>query len=186
MKIFRDQIIGVILLISMSLMPSVVFAKSDLSPLSVSKMAKIKAGFLLHFTSYVTWPNTDNSSVNLCIIGKDPFGTFIDKMLDAKPRNRHGNRIILTRLQVGDDVGICQLIFITQNSAVKEFWKTLPEDHSILLISEYAGFTNIGGIINFYEERKRIKIAINLDEARSHKLYISSELLKIVKIISNK
>jgi len=177
----RNCVIGVIFFVSICLTPGLVCAKSDLS-----KTDQIKAGFLLHFTSYVKWPNADKAAVNICIIGHDPFGIFIDRMIDAKPHNRQGQQMILNRLPVGGDVGNCQLIYVTQRSADEAFWRSLPENHKILLVSEYDDFSSEGGIVHFYEQNKRVRIAINLEEARRHQLFISSELLKIVRITSNK
>lgn len=46
-------------------------------------------------------------------------------------------------------------------------------------------FINNGGMINFYQENKRVLLEISLQEVLRNQLTISSELLKLVKITDN-
>ena len=39
---------------------------------------KIKAGYLYNFTKFITWPEVNGATFNLCILGADPFGALID------------------------------------------------------------------------------------------------------------
>jgi hypothetical protein len=51
-----------------------------------------------------------------------------------------------------------------------------------LTISEIEGFTQSGGIINFYIEESKIRFEINVGAAEKAGLKISSKLLKLAKI----
>jgi len=177
---YRFFLFGLILLASNCLALSHVFANTE-----ISKSNKIIAGFIMHFTSYVQWPNNPETEINICIIGENPFGLFLDQMIDARPTNRKGKKITLQQRVVGEDVSPCHVIYVTQQSVTDKFWASLPDAHSILLISEYENFGKEGGMVNFYNDNKRIRISINLSEVKTHKLYISSELLKIARITSN-
>ena len=178
MNIIRICLIGMILLAYSG------YSANIAANTNIAKSEQIKAGFLLHFASFVKWP-TESDTINICIVGRDPFGTFLKSMLETRPTNRQGNRVTLRRLQVGQDVSHCQILFVTQQSVNSIFWKTLPPKHSILLVSDYKHFEDNGGIVFFFEKNKRLRIAVNLEEARKHNLHISSELLKLVKITSN-
>lgn len=164
---------------------SLFLSNSVLAQNKTSKLYQIKAGFLLQFASFVEWPHLDSTVIHLCIVGEDPFGNFIDNMLLTKPIARSGNSMRLVRKSVGDNVSACQIIFITKISATKEFWRSLPSNHSILLVSEYESFTKNGGIINYYEENNRIRLEINQSLAINLNITISSELLKLARITPN-
>ncbi len=158
------------------------FSFNSLSQNKPDKSYQIMAGFLLHFTSFVEWPETNVSFMKLCIVGLDPFVNYIDDMVDARPTNRLGKKIIIDRVSAGDDISQCNIVFIMKKSLTAEFWNSLPENHSILLVSEFNEFLELGGIISFYNESHRIRLEINLTEAKKSKLKISSELLKLAKI----
>jgi hypothetical protein len=151
---------------------------------AVSRKYQITAGYLLHFTSYVRWPNsTAKKNINICIVGTDPFGGFIDEMLKTRPTNREGTPISAKRLAIGDKLGDCHLAFVTQEDVSSKFWRSVPSNHALLLVSDGPDFTKQGGMVSFYEENKRLRIEINLAESRKSNLDISSELLKIARVI---
>jgi hypothetical protein len=64
---------------------------------------------------------------------------------------------------------------------VKKINNKLP----ILLVANDDSFINNGGMINFYQENKRVLLEISLQEVLRNQLTISSELLKLVKITDN-
>lgn len=174
---FKPSLLAITLL-------SAVYFSSDIilaNPLP-SKIYQIKAGFLLQFTSYVEWPDNDRPVINICIFGDDPFGKFIKEMIAEKPTNRTGKKRVLHRIPAGQSLSICQLVFSTENSTTDIFWRSLPDNHSILLVSEFDGFNNQGGMISYYEENRHVRIEINNHAARKAGLNISSELLKHAKL----
>ena len=57
--------------------------------------------------------------------------------------------------------------------------------HSVLVIGESRGFASRGGIINFYvREGKTVRFEINPAAARREHLKISSNLLKLARIVA--
>ena len=55
----------------------------------------------------------------------------------------------------------------------------------ILTVGEFGGFAELGGVINFISERNKVRFEINTDAARSTGLTISSELLKLAKLVKS-
>ena len=154
-------------------------ASAELTP---SRSHQIIAGFLLHFASFVKWPYENIQSINICLVGDDPFGTYIDEMLKAKPLNRSGTKIRVQRIKSGEDLSQCNIAFTTKNSTTPTYWNSLPKQRSILLVSEFENFNHIGGQISFYNEHGHVRIEVNLEEVEKANLKISSELLKLVKL----
>ena len=147
-----------------------------------NKSYQIIAGFLLQFTSFVEWPSGTKDGVNLCLVGGDPFGNFIDEMVKSRPTNRKGQAIIVRRLLLGSSVEFCHIIFSTEQSTNELFWRALPKNHSILLVSETSDFTKNGGFVSVYRENKRIRLDVNLELVNRARLKMSSQLLKLAKI----
>lgn len=159
-----------------------------------SKSYKIKAGFLLQLTSYVTWPSNNQNddgidtnkknNIEICIVGHDPFGAFIDEMITLRPTTDKGQSISIRRLPTTKPLVNCHVVFITERSIDYSFWQSLPPDHTYLLVSEYNGFLQNGGMISLKESKKRIQLNINLQNAKDKKIIISPELLRVSTIIT--
>lgn len=156
-----------------------------------SQSYKIKAGFLLQLTSYVTWPSTNinnnetrKNNIEICIVGHDPFGKFIDEMIAIRPTTNKGQRINLRRVITGKSLNHCHVVFITERSIGDRFWQSLPLNHTYLLVSEYNGFLQKGGMISLKEDKKHIQLNINLQNSHDKKIIISPELLRVSTIIT--
>ncbi len=144
---------------------------------------KVKAAYLLHFSSYVSWPKNDLSAVNLCLIGDDPFGGYIDAMVDAKPLNRHDQKIVVQRLRAEDSFKHCHILY--EHSDRNDDQSTLldPIQSGILYVGDADSFLATHGMIRFLVRNKRVRLEVNLQRVRAAGLNISSELLKISTIV---
>ena len=129
----------------------------------------------MHFASFVEWPNKELNSVHICIVGKDPFGAFFDKMIQSKPTNHAGKKISLSRMDVGERLDLCNIVYSTKKSTTEKFWQTIPQHHSILLVSDFDQFTHIGGLVVFYNEKKMfaLKLILKLLKMRISKLALN-------------
>ena len=54
---------------------------------------------------------------------------------------------------------------------------------AILTVSDGDGFASQGGIIQFFTDKNRIRIRINLDAAEAANLTISSKLLRVAEVV---
>ena len=55
--------------------------------------------------------------------------------------------------------------------------------HSVLTVGEQEGFAVRGGIVNLTKEKNKVRFEINLDAAKRAGLKMSSQLLKLAKVI---
>ena len=63
----------------------------------------------------------------------------------------------------------------------------LVKDHSVLTVADTKGFLDSGGIIEFVMEEKKVRFEINVTAAKSAKLKVRSQLLRLArKIIGEK
>ena len=149
---------------------------------AISTENQIKAGYLLHIPSYVRWPSGEPMRIRICIYGQDPFGAFIDEMVQVKPLTRAGIPIVIERLQENDAIDTCSVIYVPTKAMSKRAWALTEPSHATLTVSDYNGFINQGGMIELYQENNHVRIAINLNRVKQADLEISAELLKLVNI----
>jgi hypothetical protein len=153
----------------------------------VSREYKIKAAFLYNFTKFVEWPaesfNSDSAPFTFCILGIDPFGEAFDLLADQTVR---GRKIIVKKIRHAGEAAGCQLLFISssEKGQLRAIMKEL-KGRNTLTISDMDQFAAGGGMIGMLQIQDRIQLEINLESAQQARLKISSQLLKLAKIVSN-
>ena len=149
---------------------------------------EVKAAFLFNFAKFVQWPPeamSNGGSMRLCILGRDPFGSLLESGLSGKAIGE--KPIEIGRSSDVRQLEGCQVVFISssersQAAAILETLSTRP----ILTVSEMPGFAELGGMVNFYIDDHRIRFEINPKSAARSGLRISSQLLKLARIVESK
>jgi hypothetical protein len=146
----------------------------------------VKAAFLYNFAKFVDWPPTafknDSAPLTLCILGKDPFGEALDSLKDKTVK---GRALVVRRSNRVENIGECHMLFISpsEKGDLKQILNAL-KNSAILTVSEIEGFGSLGGMINFVMVEKKVQFEINPDAAQYRGLRISSQLLKLAKIVT--
>jgi len=150
-----------------------------------SKEYLIKAAFLYNFIKFVDWPSesfkNDAAPINLYVLGDDPFGEALDTIRGKRVK---GRRLVIKQVRRVEQIEGAHLLFIStsEKGRVKQILKSLA-DAPVLTISEMEGFGQNGGIINFITVDNKIQFEINSEKAEQHRLRISSQLLKLARIV---
>jgi hypothetical protein len=156
---------------------------------SVSSEYLIKAGFIFNFAKFVEWPSNafaqPDSPIVIGILGTDPFGSIIDKIVQDKKIGMRG--FVVKRLKWGTDLKElkeCKILFVGASEKAHmdelvQIVKGLP----ILTVGETPGFAERGGVIRFVLEDNRIRFEVNVVAAQQADLTISSRLLTLARII---
>lgn len=138
---------------------------------------RLKAAFVYNFALFTEWPSEVGSTLNLCIVGQDPFGKEIDE-LNGKAA---GARTIAVLRKAGNEsVAGCQLIFIAP-SAMAGLPRILEavRDKPVLTVADSPGAARLGVIVNMAVVQEKITFEANLRSARSARLNLSSKLLRL-------
>ena len=182
----RLGILIVALSVSLSWAPEAIAQAPDSSD---SSEYLIKAGFIYNFAKFVEWPATafaqSDSPIVIGILGTDPFGNLIDRIVENKKIGARG--IVVKRLKWGTDLKDlkeCKILFVGASEKAHlddlvQIVKSLP----ILTVGETPGFAERGGVIRFVLEDNRVRFEINVEAARQADLTISSRLLTLARII---
>jgi hypothetical protein len=145
----------------------------------------VKIGFIYNFAKFTTWPkeapDKDPHALVLCYVTDDPSIKAFDK-LDGKTIKERKIKVVAFQ----KDICLEQshiIFFATRN---KEYIQQILEKakgRGILTIGEVEGFTQWGGIINFFEELNMLRFKVNLAAARREGLKMSSQILVSAQIV---
>lgn len=143
---------------------------------------EIKAAYLYNFIKYVDWP-ISKDTVTIGVLGGNPFGAALAPLNGKIVK---GRRIVVKEIASVRDTQNCQIIFVSssEKQRLQEIFENSKNGH-VLTVGEMQGFAQDGGIINFIEENNKVRFEINADAARRTGLSISSELLKLAKLVKS-
>jgi YfiR/HmsC-like len=144
---------------------------------------ELKAAFLYKFASFVEWPH-GSAEHSLCIgvIGRDPFGADLDRVVQGKTVN--GRPFRIRRFESGKAVGGCQIVFISSSErdrlpSILDLLKGTPT----LTVGDVPGFCQSGGMITLRLVGDHIRLQINLEAAERSNLQLSSKLLSLASVV---
>ena len=145
----------------------------------------LKAAFLYNFAKFVDWPvdafENPEASFRLCILGDDTLGAATGTIENKEVK---GRKLRVEKCQHIEEADGCHLLFIS--SSEKEALSGIL-DHvrgrSILTVSDFKGFAEMGGIIGLATIQDRIRFTVNLGAAKRTRLVLSSQLLKLGEVI---
>jgi hypothetical protein len=189
----RRLLLGLGLLIAvLAAPPRVIAAPRASSPAGVENQQeeyRFKAAYLYNFLGYTTWPkgafDSEEGPIELLIVGKDPFGRLIDDTFEDKRIGKRSVRIERARALPEDCAA--HVVFVA-GLDVKERKALLTAlaKKPVLVIGEAPGFAEAGATINFYLEDAKLRFEINTDATKANGLTLSSQLLKLAKIVKTK
>lgn len=150
---------------------------------------QLKAAFIYNFTRFIDWPPRAYTSPDApFIIGVMGDGGLAKRINEVVKGESVGNHDISARNfdKVGD-VGHCNILYIGGDEFI-EVRRMLPDlnRRGILTVSDVSGFEKWGGIVRFFKEDSKLRLQINIDQAKAADLTISSKLMSLSKIYSGK
>lgn len=147
--------------------------------------AEIKAAFVYNFAKFVQWPEAafaqSQSPIVLCLMGDDASGAAF---ASVDHKLAQGREVQLRRQVRLDEARACHILYIADSERARLAPALLAvAGASVLTIGDVDRFAESGGIIGLYRQDNRIQFAVNLDRARGASLQISSQLLKLARIV---
>ncbi|MCW8886360.1 MAG: YfiR family protein [Motiliproteus sp.] len=167
-----------------NLLPLVVIASVCLTPSAIAATAddKLKAAILVKLSKFVTWPENYNRDLNLCIFRSDAIFKILQRHANLTSNKRP---IKITPVErVSSELDQCSILYIPAKDAYQIRQVIMGTAYSpALTISDYAGFADVGGMIELSKSGNRIRFRINLDSVLSSKIRIASPLLEISDVV---
>jgi hypothetical protein len=142
---------------------------------------EIKAGLLYNFLKYTAWPQdrapAPNAPIIVCLLGGDPFAGRLQPMAGRTVNQR---TIQLRNLQMVEDAEPCSLLFVHADE--KPQWGQLSLSlaaRPMLTVSDFPGFADAGGMIEFTRAGNRIGVKINAGAVAAAHLQVEDRLLRL-------
>jgi YfiR/HmsC-like len=146
---------------------------------------EVKAVFLFNLAQFVEWPQSklpQDSTIVIGILGKDPFGKYLDQTVAHEIVN--GHHLKVERYASTQRIGDCHILFINPGRSIKvEDVLNKIKGKNILTVSDETGLLKRGGMIHFISENNKIKLRVNLRSVRESEISISSKLLSLAEIV---
>lgn len=150
----------------------------------------IKAAYLYNFGKYVEWP-PDVVSIQsggrrdfvIGVVGNNPFGNSLTAI--ARKKKLKGKAIVIKQIRTTKEYQPCHILFVPARQKPELVSSILKQARgsSVLVVGETKGFSQRGGIVNFYVEQNKVRFEINSDAAESAELKISAKLLRLGRIV---
>jgi hypothetical protein len=150
---------------------------------------KVKSAFLFNFIRFTTWPKgvfeKRDSPIVMTVVGKDPFGEVLEETFRGK--ELHGRSIAIKRTAAVQGCKDAHLVFAGKLSE-KERAKLLEfcAGRPVLLVGEANGFAQDGASVNFYVDQRKVRFEINTQSTKEAGLTLSSEILKLARIVETR
>jgi hypothetical protein len=147
---------------------------------------EVKAAFLYNFAHFVEWPldafANPTDPLRLCVLGNDPFGPDLDRVVEDKTVNDHP--LVVERIQRVDDAQGCHIAFVTASEpfGLTDMLAAL-ERSNVLTVGEASEFLEHGGMIAFRIRDNKVRFAVNVEAAAQARIKISSKLLKLADLV---
>ncbi|MGX5200552.1 YfiR family protein [Aliikangiella sp. IMCC44632] len=150
------------------------------------KIKKIKAAYLYNFIKYIELPANpilnDAEVFTVCVLGKNTLGSALEELSGKLAKSKPVKIAIVSH---PSQASLCHLVFVsrTEEHHIRSVIRSLNQ-RAILSVSDINEFASLGGIIGFKQEAQRIKIEINLKQAKLSGIKISALLLEVATIIN--
>jgi hypothetical protein len=141
----------------------------------------VKATFLPKFLAYIAWPSAVSSAgsetIQLCVIGRDPFGNRLDEAVAGQRVDQHP--IAVRRIETAQAAAGCRLAFVggSASQPAAETLKELQGTPVLTVTDSRLGPSR--GMVHFDLKDGRVRFHIDDASAASSDLSISSRLLSL-------
>lgn len=135
-----------------------------------------KALFIYSFVKYIHWPNDDQETFNIGILGKTAISAELKKICEGKMIGDREIRVI--PLSEPDKVNECQVVFITRpQSFLLDVVLDVLEGKGTLVITEAKGMLKSGSAINLIKDGNKEGFEVNTTELKEQGLVLPQNLL---------
>lgn len=150
---------------------------------------ELKAAILFNLARFVEWPAAayadSQAPTILCVLGRDPFGSSLTTVIPKEGVN--GRPLLVRYFRSEKAIRDCHVLYISssERKTLAQVFSTL-KGSSVLTVGEMTQFAVQGGIVQFNLQDKQVRFEINLDAATRVGLKISSRLLVLARIVSDR
>jgi hypothetical protein len=161
----------------------VAVVRTGLSAQAITQPA-LRAAFLYNFAKFTEWPGdvTPVGPLTLCVIDDSAVESALGDLVGKSAIN--GRTVTISRGVSGARLRACHLLYVGEvgsgrAAAILDELQGAP----VLTAGNGDDFVRIGGVVGLFVEEGRMRFAINPDAAQRAGVRLSSQLLRLAKIL---
>ena len=143
----------------------------------------LKAAFIYNFAKFTEWPAgvvPAAAPFVMCVLGDAAVGDALERAV--KGRVLAGHNMVVMRVAPADPHRVCHVLYVSGVTAGQAAQIVAGlRDVPVLTISDLDGFTELGGIAQFFYEEGQLHFSVHNGSAKRARLEISSRLLALAK-----
>jgi hypothetical protein len=140
----------------------------------------LKAAFIYNFVKFTEWPVLlpGSDPFVICVIGDAAVGDALERVVEG--REFAGRRMMVVLGAISRPTGSCHVLYVS-GATVGEAVQVVAglQDSPVLTISDVVGFTDTGGMAQFFFVRGQLRFTIKADAVKRSGLKMSSNLLTL-------
>lgn len=152
---------------------------------AVAPEYQVKAAILYKFAVFVEWPAkafpTETSPFVACVLGKDPFGAWLQQEMGEARVGTHP--VEIRHSEQGKAAEGCHLIFIgaSEQSRLEKILTPLRNTSALIVsdVSDVHQFCRWGGMICLLMEGAKVRFQLNAKAVEQAGLKIDSKLKRV-------
>jgi hypothetical protein len=149
--------------------------------ISTQNPYNVEVAYLRNFARYVAWPdNTFHDSRapwQVCVLGPGPFAEVMEETLHGRTERGRSSEVL--RVEKLEHLPHCQILYVAyRNAARRRAAISALKNKAVLTVGNSPDFMREGGIIQFFVD-DRVRMSINLDQARAALLTIPTKMLEV-------
>jgi hypothetical protein len=155
-----------------------------LTPLAASAQdvtePALKAAFIYTFMKFTVWPEPLPNPFGICVLGDPAVSDALERVV--KDREFAGRPMTVSLVEMSGPRRPCNVLYMS-GVTTSQRAQLLAElrDTPVLTISDLAGFTQAGGMAQFFFEGSRLRFDIGLEAVKRSRLQMSSNLLVLAR-----
>ncbi len=141
----------------------------------------IRAALILNIAKLITWPAGNTADLTVCVFDE---AQFVTPLLTIEGEIVQGRRVRVMEIQEASAAVGCQIVFLGAGAATRlDEVQAALFGHPTLTVGDGPGFAERGGAIGFTSRRNHVELEINLQAAEASGLKISSQLVRLARIV---
>jgi hypothetical protein len=151
---------------------------------------RVKSAFIFYFAKFTSWPKQSFQDhltpIRVGVVGNTSMAEVLTTTL--KDKIVAGRKVEVVVVSTSSQLERLHALYFGPDLEPKleaELLTSLRKQ-PVLTIGHDGGFAKRGGIVNFFIANKKMRFEINVDVLKDSALSISSQLLRLAKIVRDK
>ncbi len=144
----------------------------------------LKAAFIYNFAKFTEWPADvvpAGEPFVMCVLGDAAVGEALERAVKGRDLGGRTHGRVAVGVAERPQRG-CHVLYVSGVTAGQAAQLVAGlRDAPVLTISDVEGFTELGGIAQFFFEHGQLRFSVHLESAKRARLQISSRLLALAK-----